>query len=145
MLRPGVWQGVPAWRPREATVWSCESLDCIGDLKMLEMLGSWDVCQRELQTVEAVQERDLRCSQQRWRSRESEEPFDIRHGDAVWSLPCWVSVLLWSNVSLLCSLSSHRLVCLNAWSPVDRIRRCDLVGGVCHYRALRFQSRSHCT
>lgn len=40
------------------------------------------------------------------RSWSSEECFDIRHGDRVWSLSCWFLVLLWSSISSLFSLSS---------------------------------------
>ncbi|ERE75358.1 T-box transcription factor TBX18 [Cricetulus griseus] len=61
---------------------------------MLEMPELWDTFRGELLTgVEPA----VNTAERSWRF---EKHFDIRHGDAVWSLSSWFSVLLWSKAFL---------------------------------------------
>ena len=97
-------RGDPEWRPRDDIVWSW-SLDCLGDSKMLEMPEPWDLLRRAANR-EWNQPKRKKCAavNKAERSWRSEERFDIRHGDAVWSLSSWLSVCLWSSISLPCLL-----------------------------------------
>lgn len=85
--------------PGKAGMWSWESLDWVGDPRMLEMPEPWDACQGELLIVNHP-ERE-KCAAVNKAGRRLEES-----NNRIWSLPCWVSFLLWSSVSSLCSLCS---------------------------------------
>ena len=52
--------GVPAWRPREATVWSCggEAWLAFGSSKMLEMPEQWETCQGDPITESVTRPRE---------------------------------------------------------------------------------------
>ena len=66
---------------------------CVGDPKVLEVQELWDICQGELHTGSGTSPK----------ARSVSTP---DKDDKIWSLPCWVSVLLWSHISSLCPDSS---------------------------------------
>jgi hypothetical protein len=96
LLKPGVCRGVPAWRPREIIVWSCE-----GEAWAVLEATRFQGCQSHgmptkescRPSVESTQERDVCCSQQSWKELKIWRA--LWHQTLIWSFPCFFNFFFW--------------------------------------------------